>query len=981
VRVLVQPSGRRVFTDHEFLEAGATVQEDLSSATLLLAVKTVPPPLLIADRTYMFFSHTIKAQPDNMPMLDVILRKNIRLFDYECIIDPKTGRRLVAFGEFAGMAGMIDFLRGLGERLLALGYSTPFLHLASSYMYVNLEAAQEAVRRVGNAIRENGLPAPICPLTFVFTATGRVSQGAISIFKLLPFKIVSPFELDAIVNSKGADCHVVYGAVATSEHMVVRRDKPSAHFDKDHYYSNPEIYNPIFHEKVLPYTSVLVNCMYWDARYPRLVTTAQINRLHAGGTLRLIGICDISCDLEGSVEFLVKYSSIDRPFYMYNIDTGETCESLDGDGILFHAVDHLPSELAREASIYFGDALLPFIPALLSSNGMKPFADQTDLPGELREACITAHGQLTPTYAYIAQLRQVESRSRTLRRSSWGGGDLSARSSIVVTIVGHLFDAGLINATLDIIEKSGAGFVIEAWDLGQNRHTPSSAVIKVHSSNESTLEEVAARITHMAVPADASVHINTSGSSGDAVEAVFRHRILLLGSGFVAAPVVDYLLRSPTNHLTVGSMFLKDAKALCKGRKRTTAVQVEVTDTAALEALIDKADIVVSFVPASFHVSVAEACIKHRKHMVTASYISPQMRALHNRAIEADITILNEMGLDPGIDHMSAMKVITEVQAKGGKIVSFESFCGGLPAPEAADNPLGYKFSWNPRGVLTAGQQPSRYKENNKVIEVKGHDVLASHKPIEINIALSLEQLPNRDALPYADLYGISDVATMYRGTLRYRGFGELMAAYGLIGLFDDTERPDLAANSPSISWGELLGQVLGVTSGSESELAKAMLAKARLDSPDKRQAAEHLLRCSDWLGVLSNTVLVSRRNTLLDAFCALLQERLHYGDGERDMVLLHHVFGIEWTDGRHETCTSTLLSYGNPHGPTAMSLTVGYPSAIATQLIIEGRIKGRGVISPTACDIFEPVLGALEREGIRCVEHTTASLTHAPLA
>lgn len=258
VRVLVQPSTMRIYKDVEFKQAGAELVEDVSSANTIFGVKEFPIENLLPDKSYMIFSHTIKAQPYNMPFLDACIGQKVRLFDYETIRAPPTpsgggGGRLVAFGKFAGYAGMIDALRGVGERLLSLGYSSPFMGVSSSYMYPDLPTAKAAVRKAGEEIAQYGLPAQIAPMRFVFTGTGNVARGAQEIFELLPHKYVTPAELATLPH----DPHVVYGCVVEAKDMVEPID-PSKQFDKRDYYENPHLYRPTFHEKIAPYTNVLV---------------------------------------------------------------------------------------------------------------------------------------------------------------------------------------------------------------------------------------------------------------------------------------------------------------------------------------------------------------------------------------------------------------------------------------------------------------------------------------------------------------------------------------------------------------------------------------------------------------------------------------------------------------------------------------------------------------------------------------------------
>ena len=293
ISVVVQPSNSRVFTNDEYLQAGATVAEDLSSASIIVGVKQVPVNELISDKTYMFFSHTIKGQKDNMDLLSAVLQQNIRLIDYECITETGTrnGARTIAFGAYAGRAGMVDTFRGIGERLLAQGYSTPFLNIASTYMYGGLDQAKLAIEQAGKEISRYGLPQELSPMTFVFTGNGNVSQGAQEMFELMPHQIVDPSDLPNLPNDRKR----LYACITTSEHMV--EAKHGSDFDRLEYFNYPEKYQSKFHRDILPHSSVVMNCMYWDSRYPRLITNDQIEELYDRGNRKLIGIGDISCDI------------------------------------------------------------------------------------------------------------------------------------------------------------------------------------------------------------------------------------------------------------------------------------------------------------------------------------------------------------------------------------------------------------------------------------------------------------------------------------------------------------------------------------------------------------------------------------------------------------------------------------------------------------------------------------------------------------
>ncbi|OQR86286.1 alpha-aminoadipic semialdehyde synthase, partial [Achlya hypogyna] len=390
IDVHVQPSNRRIFTNDQYEAAGAKVTTDLSAANVIVGVKQVPIENLLDDKTYLFFSHTIKAQPENMELLDAVLKKRIRLIDYECITEggQRNGRRLIAFGSYAGRAGMLAGFRGLGERLINKGYSSPFVNIGSAYMYQDLERAKQAVATAGELIKKNGLPADLAPMVVVFTGSGNVSQGAQEVFKLLPHEFVSPEDLPNLKPNR----HVVYGCVVDEKHMVQHKTKGSD-FTKQEYYKNPEEYEPIFHKTIAPHTSLLVNCMYWDDRYPRLITKDQMEEITvaSGGDPKLLGVADISCDIGGSVEFLERSTYIEDPFFLYDIKSRTTKSSLAGDaGVMMMGVDILPSELPSESSQHFGNHLVGFLKNLAGG--------EKDLPAELQGAVIATDGKLAPKY-------------------------------------------------------------------------------------------------------------------------------------------------------------------------------------------------------------------------------------------------------------------------------------------------------------------------------------------------------------------------------------------------------------------------------------------------------------------------------------------------------------------------------------------------------------------------------------------------------
>ncbi|CAG7884961.1 unnamed protein product [Brassica rapa] len=417
-RIVVQPSEKRIYHDALYSDVGCEISDDLSDCGIILCIKQPKLEMILPERAYAFFSHIHRAQKEKMPLLDKILSERVTLYDYELIVGDHMGKdywHLVYMqAELVLLTSYMDWDRVLMNLIfdagyLSQGYSTPFLSLGSSYMYPSLAAAKAAVISVGEEISSQGLPLGICPLVFVFTGTGNVSLGAQEMFKLLPHTFVEPSNLpELFVKDKGMSqngkstkrVHQVYGCIITSQDMVEHQD-PSKSFDKADYYAHPEHYNPVFHDKIAPYTSVLVNCMYWEKKFPRLLSTKQVQDLAEKGC-PLVGICDITCDIGGSVEFVNRATSIDSPFFRFDPINNSYYNDMDGDGVLCMAIDILPTEFAKEASQHFGDILSEFVGSLAS------VTEVSDLPGHLKKACISYRGELTPLYEHIPRMMKSD---------------------------------------------------------------------------------------------------------------------------------------------------------------------------------------------------------------------------------------------------------------------------------------------------------------------------------------------------------------------------------------------------------------------------------------------------------------------------------------------------------------------------------------------------------------------------------------------
>ncbi len=393
-RFVVQPSPIRIFPDQEYVRVGAEVKEDLSECDVILGVKEIPPAKLLPGKIYMFFSHTIKGQPYNMPMLKKLLELGCTLIDYERIVDER-GRRLIFFGHFAGYAGFVDTLWAFGKRLEAEGIENPFSSLQPAHRYPSLEKIKEELKKLAEKIKK-GLPEEIVPLVIGIAGYGNVSRGVQELLDLLPVIEVDPHHLSEVFSSPKGD--VVYKVVFKEEHMV---EPLEGDFDLQDYYQNPQRYRSVF-ARYLPYLTIFINAIYWDARYPRLVTKEDLKRLYSEGRPRLRVIGDISCDIEGAVEATVKSTDPSNPVYVYDVEKGEAVDGVEGKGPVILAVDILPSEIPKEASEYFSSVLKNFLPAIAEADFSLPF-EKLNLPPELRRAVIVYKGELTPDYRYLSK--------------------------------------------------------------------------------------------------------------------------------------------------------------------------------------------------------------------------------------------------------------------------------------------------------------------------------------------------------------------------------------------------------------------------------------------------------------------------------------------------------------------------------------------------------------------------------------------------
>jgi saccharopine dehydrogenase-like NADP-dependent oxidoreductase len=435
-------------------------------------------------------------------------------------------------------------------------------------------------------------------------------------------------------------------------------------------------------------------------------------------------------------------------------------------------------------------------------------------------------------------------------------------------------------------------------------------------------------------------------------------KVLVLGAGLVSKPGVRYLLDNGLD-VTVASRTVSKAEKLVEGYNNGKARQLLVENQDLLKNLIQEHDIIVSLLPWVHHQKVADLCLEYEKDMATTSYVSEDMKKLDAPVKDKGLLFLNEIGVDPGIDHMSAMKIIDEVHSQGGKVIHFYSVTGGLPAPEDNDNPFGYKFSWSPKGVVLASRNSARFLENGEEVNIEGKDLFLHVRVEEIEGLGKFEIYANRDSLPYKDLYGLNDAQTVMRGTYRNIGWCETFKKIVDLGLVDDTPVEGLKGTSYLAMMANIAG--CSVDDDVAAEIAK----KVRIDKDSE------IISRLKWLGLFEPETVPDHDNHL-DILSDRLLEKLYYKEGEKDMIVMKHTFVVENADKTRDQITSTLIDFGIPYGDTSMARTVSLPLAVGVKLMSEGKIKLNGVQIPIQPEVYNLVLEELEKLNIKMVEKTT---------
>ena len=448
--------------------------------------------------------------------------------------------------------------------------------------------------------------------------------------------------------------------------------------------------------------------------------------------------------------------------------------------------------------------------------------------------------------------------------------------------------------------------------------------------------------------------------------------ILIIGAGRSASSLIQYLLNKSDEeslHLIIGDLSLASAQNKTNHHCNATAIAIDVFDATQRSEAIQKADIVISMLPAHLHIEVARDCIVYKKHMVTASYISDAMQELDVLAKENNLIFMNEIGLDPGIDHMSAMKVIDEIKAKGGKMLLFESFCGGLVAPESDTNLWNYKFTWAPRNVVLAGQGgAAKFLQEGTYKYIPYCNLFRRTEFLEVEGYGKFEAYSNRDSLKYLDVYGLNDVLTLYRGTIRRVGFSKAWNMFVQLGMTDDSYIMEDAEN---MSYRQFVNSFLPYRPTDSVEIKMRLILKIDQDDIMWDKLLElDLFNRDKKVGLKNATPAQILEKILSDSWT--LQPK------DKDMIVMYHKFGYE-LDGKKQQIDSKMVCLGEDQTYTAMAKTVGLPVAMATLLILNGKIKTPGVQLPIQEEVYLPILKELEEYGVVFKEEVVPYLGYNP--
>lgn len=443
-------------------------------------------------------------------------------------------------------------------------------------------------------------------------------------------------------------------------------------------------------------------------------------------------------------------------------------------------------------------------------------------------------------------------------------------------------------------------------------------------------------------------------------------KILLIGAGRSTSSLVQYLLFNAENEnwfITIADQSKELASESANNHERAKAIAFDVNNTEERERLIDEADLVISMLPASMHIAVANDCIKFKKHLATASYVSDEMNALDGAAKDAGIVMMNEIGVDPGIDHMSAMRVIDSIRDNGGDLQDFETFTGGLVAPESDNNPWNYKFTWNPRNVVLAGQGTCKFIQNKRYKYIPYHKLFRRTEIIEVDGYGKFEGYANRDSLKYREVYSLEDIPTMYRGTLRKPGFCKAWHYFVKLGVTDDTY---VMEDSENMTYRQFINSFLPYNQNDSVELKFKHYFNIRQDDIE-------MFDKFVWLGIFEETKVGLKDATPAQILQHILEQKWTLAPEDKDMIVMWHRFRFVNKEGEHKEIHSSMVVKGDDQRYTAMAKTVGLPLAISVKMILNGTISIAGVHVPILKEIYNPILDELENYGINFIEKEVA--------
>lgn len=426
-------------------------------------------------------------------------------------------------------------------------------------------------------------------------------------------------------------------------------------------------------------------------------------------------------------------------------------------------------------------------------------------------------------------------------------------------------------------------------------------------------------------------------------------KILVLGAGMVVKPAVDYFLDKCNYHVTIATKIASQAHTIIGGRKNSTVIQWDASDLEMLNKMVSEVDFVVNFIPPVFQVESAKVCIKHKKHMIHTDFTIPEVTEMDEEAKKAGVIILNEIGEDPGIDHMSIKKLLDEIKRKGGKVISLDSYGAGLPSFEDNRNPFGYKFSWNPKGLMRSAMASGEYIKEGEIIEAK--NLFDHFRIIDIEGLGTFETYPNRKCAVYKEPYGLCDNVSFYRGLLRFTGWCNTLRKFIKLGLLEYQKNNDFG----NLTYNDFMSRLVNSTKGGAEAISDYFNIELKDDFINKLR----------WLGFFEDTQIAINKGSNVDILVDLMLKKMSYQSGEKDMAIIHDEIIVDF-DGKREKWSSTMLLNGIPGGHSAMARAVSLPVAIATRLILEGKITLRGSVLPIYPEIYNPILEELETFGIK---------------